>query len=284
VSARVAAALGLVLVGCSTGSGGGDGGAPDLAVADLTPRPDLRVIRDLWMPSAEVHGAVKDEAGNPLAGVYVLACSATYCPYVKSAADGSFSFAHLLLEYRIIKVAEDTTQSPRWGESVAPVHLTTDGAMVDAGTLYIPSMPAGANLAGPPDALQTLTISDDGLVIALRSQDLQFPLGSQTSNIAARRVPSAHFPSTIDSAALGGEQLIAAWALLPFGTKSAQPIPVTLPLALPAGSAVHLRTVDDLDGRLSAPVSAHAGPDGGATVATDAGQGITELSWILVSQ
>src|SRR5579883_528193 len=162
-----------------------DGAASDLATAP----PDLRVLHDLSYPSAAVKGVVLDESGAPLPGAVVGACSATYCPIVDDGSDGSFLFPMLKLEPRIIKVGEDATKSPPWGEALAPVDLTTANVTVDVGALYVPHMTAGVMLSSlPKDTVQSVMVGD-GLALTLRPADLQIPVGAEKEPLAARAVP-----------------------------------------------------------------------------------------------
>lgn len=264
----------LTLLGCSpdgTRTPQNAGGADMRAV----PPADMAVAPDLSPSASGVKGVVKNEAGAPLDGVPIAACTAAWCEYGKSLSDGSF-FIPTSDESvdLIVKVIEDDLAAR--AEAVAPVHLP-GGATVDAGVLFTPSLPAGAMLGPTPSDPQTI-VAGDGLSLTLRRADLEPPLGATDANIAARAVPLAHVPPLpgIDPA-----NLVAVYALAPFSMASRSKIAVRAPSSLPAGTAVQFRSISELDGKLSPPEPGRAD---GSSVATDAGAGLVDLTWLVISK
>jgi hypothetical protein len=72
--------------------------------------------------------------------------------------------------------------------------------------------------------------------------------------------------------------------LHPFAAKSAVPIAVRVPNsapALPAGTPIRFRTIDEIDGTFSAPVP---GAAEGRYLRTDPGTGIRELTYLVISR
>ena len=210
----------------------------------------------------------------------VLCCSATECPNGNTTGpDGAFTNDKLPLAQRMVKVQENLDIMPRQGETIAPVLLSMDGVTVDVGTLYIPLMGAGATFGPSLTMPQPLDVGD-GLRLTMIRGDVQLSLGVKTYNVAARTVPLGHLPKT--GFDVKGEKIIAVWALLPFGSTSKTPIPITAQVMAAPGAAVNFRTVSDLDGSISDAVPGHAAMDG-KSVSTDPGKGITTITWLLLS-
>lgn len=284
---RHAAILSLALV--SAGCGGG-AKAPDSGMADDGPAAAQDASADLVTTGASdgaagdlapalvgpaVVGKVADESGKLLSGAVVRACSLTRCLVGKSDASGAFSFQMLEKAAIAVNSPEITTTTPRHAESLVPIALTDDST-VDVGTIYVPNLPTGAFLGPTSSDPQTVMVGD-GLELTVRRAALTAPLGDLDNNIAARAVPLAHVPSL----PLGGETVVAVYALFPYGMTSSTPIALRLPTTLPAGTAVSLRTTDPFDGHLSPPVAAHSD---GNVIASDSGQGIATLTWLIVSR
>ena len=67
------------------------------------------------------------------------------------------------------------------------------------------------------------------------------------------------------------------------GASAGIPSEARASVAAPAGSEVHFRTVSEFEGKLSDPIVGHASNDG-QSVSTDPGQGLTNLTWLLISR
>jgi hypothetical protein len=80
--------------------------------------------------------------------------------------------------------------------------------------------------------------------------------------------------------ALGPETVVAAYAFYPFGARSQSKMGVRVPTSVPAGTALRLRTINELNGTLS---GFEPGRSDGRFVTTDPGAGILELTWLIVS-
>ncbi|WP_437799274.1 hypothetical protein [Sorangium sp. So ce693] len=244
--------------GAATGGGGsGAGGAP---------------------AGPGVTGVLADEAGQPIGGATVLFCNTSVCYSDRSRADGRFTFvcdAEPPVDF-VVKSMEDAGTTPRRGTTMFPLRFT--GAVtVDAGSLFVPHLPAGAVLGPSSDDPQVLEVGD-GLQLTVSRAALAAPLGEALHDIAARRIPPERVPPLPD---LGGEEIVAVYALYPFATTSDSPVGVQAPSDLAPGTPVKFRTMSEYDGKLSAPA---AGVADGAVVKTAPLSGIDELTWIVISR
>jgi hypothetical protein len=277
--------LALCLAPLGAGCGGDDGmGAVDGGIVDGAP-PDNDSApadggnggQDAGPLGPGLAGTLVAEAGQPLGYDTVLACMATTCLYGDTEADGSFRFVPIEPPAEVaLKTLEDLTTTPRRAAALCPVRIVDD-ALVDVGSLYVPELPQGAVIGQASADPQTLQVGD-GLELTLRRADLTPRLGDVLVDAAARLVPLSQVCPTLD---LGGEEILAVYALHPFAATSASPIAVRAPSDLPAGTAVRFRTISEIDGRLSEPAPGQAD---GSAVATDPGAGITELTWLVISR
>jgi hypothetical protein len=220
-------------------------------------------------------GVLYDGDGVILRNEDVLACMETVCLYGDSGLEGSFAFEIKPPALVALKTQEDVNSQPRRGSALCPVAITGD-ELVEVGPLHCPSLPDGEPFGPVADDPQTLA-PGDGLELTLRRADLTPRVGDVLVDAAARLMPPAKVCSLLT---VPGEEIVAVYALHPFGAVSSSPIGVRVPVDLPAGTAVNFRSISEIDGVLSA---AAAGMSDGEFAATDAGQGITELSWLVVS-
>ena len=270
------------LAGCgSPNDKTADGGA---GVADLSAAVDMaRAARDfahVELPTGGVKGVLFDEAGKPQPMVQILACNPSVCMYGTTGGDGSFQVDKLQLGGLAVKTQEDLTMMPARGEAIQPVLLTMQNVTVDIGKLYIPTLGPGGLLMGAEDMSMPQVIdAGDGVTLTVRRTDLDLPFGTpKKPALAARLVPPERRP-TLD---VGGEKIVGTWALSPFETKSSSKVAVKVKLALAANTEVHFRTISELNGALSDPAIGHEAMDG-LSAATDANQGIDNLTWLIVT-
>jgi hypothetical protein len=228
-------------------------------------------------PDPVLTGVLKDESGRPLAHADVQACSATICLYGETAADGRFRFE---LPRRaapfVLKTPEDLSATPRRAAMLAPAPLPSRGAL-DLRSVYVPTLPAGRALRTDDDGVQRVE-AGDGLELQVRYRELVPPPGKAVVGIAARRMPSAHIPRYVLPA---GEQVVAVYALHPFGTTSRVPVAVAATAALTPGTPVRFRTIREIDGTFSAPI---AGRVSATRIETDATGGIVELTHLVITR
>lgn len=254
----------LFAIGCA---GNADDGGMDALIMD--------VPMDAGQNGPGIRGVLEDEDEDPLKAM-VLACLATTCYFGESDDQGRFYFMIEPPAEIALKTLEDLDATPRRGATLAPVKLT-DRSLIDVGTVYTPHLPAGTPL-GPASSDPQALAAGDGLELTLNRADLRPRLGDTLFDVAARAIPEPHIPPIPD---LGSEQIIAVYAIHPFGAHSSSPIAVKAPSTVAAGTTVYFRSISELDGLLSPPATGLAD---GAFVATAAGQGITELSWLIISR
>jgi hypothetical protein len=247
-----------------------------LGCGDSTPSPGDASSADGASGDAGIVGVLVDASEQPIADEDILGCLATTCYFEKTASDGSFAFTIPLPAEVAVKTHPDPARNPRWAAALEPILLETEG-IVDAGTVYVPELPAGAVLDTTTDEPQVLAVGD-GLELTVRQAELDTPPGTFLYDLAARRIPEAHVPPYPE---LGDRDVVAVYALHPFETTSGAPIEVRAPVDLPDGTAVELWTIDQLDGTFSAPVPARV--DGGFAV-TDPGVGISRLTHLVISR
>jgi len=221
-------------------------------------------------------GAVKDEAGRNVEGVLVQGCTNTACLTATTNTSGRFHIAGFNAPVDVaVKVPEDEGAGPPRLETITPVRLV-DESVVDVGTLYVPVMPAPVRLG--PKYPQTIQLSD-GLSLQLHSKDISWPpAASSNDQLAARLLTPLHIPKFPE---LGAEKVLAVYAFFPFGTRSKSKISLRFPTTMPAGTKVRLRTIRELDGRLSPP---EGGTSDGKFIVSDPGAGIADLTWLVVSR
>jgi len=257
--------------------GGMDAGEPDaISGEDATVGEDGSIPDTGLPPGPGLAGVLRTEDEAPLGPVMVLACLATTCYFGESASDGSFYFMIEPPAEIALKTLEDLDTTPRRGASLAPVVLT-DNNLVNVGSIYVPNLPAGTPFGPASQDPQTL-IAGDGLELTLNRGDLRPRLGDLLGDLAARAIPEAHLPAIPE---LGAEQIVAVYAIHPFGAHSSSPIAVRATSTLAAGTPVRFRSISEIDGRLSEPAE---GTADGTFVTTNAGVGITELSWLVISR
>jgi hypothetical protein len=221
-------------------------------------------------------GVLTDESGTAIVNVQVLACMASTCLFGRSDPTGRFTFAVDPPASVALKTLEDLTTTPRRGAFLRPVTITND-ALVDVGSAHVPNLPSGAPLDLSSNEPK-MYAAGDGLTVTLSASDLVPRLGDFLTDVAARRIA----PSVAGAIpGLGNERLVAVYALHPFAATSMRPIAVQAPSDLPRGTAVNFRSISEIDGHLSEP--AHGLADG-SFVNTNVGNGITELTWLVISQ
>lgn len=225
-----------------------------------------------------ISGVLREKSGATLDHAEVMACMATTCLFGSTDARGRFSFtvdppAGGVAEVAI-KTREDPSADPPRGSALCPVRV--DGSSrVDVGNVYVPALAHGTSLGTAEKDPQVLG-AGAGVELGLRRADL-VANGHALSDIAAAAIPKDQIPAMVRVA---GEKVVAAFGLHPFGVTSRSPMSLKAPLSLPDGAAVNIRTISDIDGRLSPVVPGHVG---GGFVTTDAGTGITQLTWVVVS-
>lgn len=221
-----------------------------------------------------LRGVLVDESGAPIEGAQVLACMATTCLFSRSGPGGGFTFAIAPPAAVALKTPEDLTAQPRRGALLVPVRISDQA--VDVGEVHVPSLSTGTALAA--DSVEARDYeAGDGLMLRLSARDLTPRLGDTLGDVAARRIPISWLRSL---PMLAHGEIVAVYALHPFAAASTSPIAARAPSTLRAGTQVRFWTISEIDGRLSEPVP---GRSDGSFIETEAGLGLTELTWLVVS-
>ena len=287
-AAFVPATVGVIAVVTGTSVGCGDERSPssetaphvDAAAAPVDAGADVSAREAAADPDPDgpgLHGTVVDESGKPLGDHSVTLCSASVCQFTTSGPTGRFVFPVPATGTQfLLKTQEDFASMPARGSAILPVHLSGEERL-DLGELFVPALPTIVPLGPTADDPQTLQVGD-GLELTLRRADLLGPLGGRDDIVAARALPLERATAL---AKLGVPEPIGAFALSPHGMTSSSKMRVRLPTTLAAGTQVKLYTIGDLDGALSAPIVAVSD---GSKLATAAGEGITELTWLILSK
>lgn len=265
------AALAVVVALAACGQDPGNGHGTDGRAA-----VDARDIGDGPGGEPGLRGLLIGPDEQPLSNVQVLACQATTCLYGSSGDDGRFDFIVEPPTNVALKTHADLTQNPRLAAALEPISIVDD-SYVDMGTVYVPNLPAGAVLGPDTEDPQTLEVGD-GLELTVNRADLRAPIGEFLYDIAARLLPEPHIPPY---PALDGEQVVAVYAMHPFGGTSSSPMAARAPADLPDGTAVTFRTISEIDGLFSDPVPGQAS---GGFVATEPGTGITRITYLVITR
>lgn len=220
-----------------------------------------------------VSGRLVGPDGAPMADTDVLCCTIVTCYQAPTNALGRFVFEIDPGTPVAIKTHEVTSSSPRLAAALVPAVIGT--SRLDSGDVYVPALPVGAPLEGEENDPQTLS-AGDGLELTLSEGDLVPPFGVFLSDVAAASIPSQWWPSFAEAPG----DVVAEYAVHPFGTASTSPIGVRAPTSLPAGTRVVFYSVDELDGTFDPPAP---GSSDGTYVQTDPGAGVLRLTHIVVT-
>lgn len=266
---RALALAACITAACGNPSGGGSDAAAidsDVVASDgseqLPPGPGLA-------------GYLRLADGEPLADEQVLACMETTCLFADTNSKGFFFFEIEPSADVALKTIPAPFATPRLGAAMCPIDIR-DSTLAYVESLYVPIMPPGVNFGPAADDPQTLAVADD-LVLTLNRGDLKPRLGDTLLDAAAVAVPEEQRCSQL---AIPGEEIIGVYALHPFGATSSTPIAVSVASNLPEGTPVYFRSIDEIQGDLAEPALGHAD---GQLLTSDPGQGIRELSWLVIS-
>lgn len=226
--------------------------------------------------------AVKDLDGNAVPDLVTTACGSG-CTYGKTDATGT---TRMQVRRYMYKPALMLHGRSRWATYYSRFDAAGD---IDRGTLFLPVMPFAEGVVLPEGgAAGTVSFRDvtysfsAGTEIKIERLELQEP---DEQKFRAISVPLDKAPPFV--AAAGGN-FAAVYAMTPFGTRIKPGASVTIAntAKLPAGAAVELfqqaTMLNDSNGPFggfSKVADAHVSADG-ATIATDEGQLVTEITWL----
>ena len=238
-----------------------------------------------------VEGTVTDLAGAPVPKAGVSMCS-RICYGAAAGADGRFSIP-VGAWLRASDYALHVSGRPGFGDVYTKVAPPTAGAITLPSAIRLPPLPlSGPALpaaAGPAAQLTAGDVTFDlpaGVTFVLDVADLE--LGAPGRQLRAATVPLDAAPDFTRGIA----DVIALVALAPSGAVASAPLGVHLPNAsgLSPGASLDVYVLDD-DYRPLPPTAgaarlvakAHVSADG-RTLDTDEGQGISNLTWLVVAR
>jgi hypothetical protein len=252
-------ALAAAVLGCGSGSTGQEPQDPPAETA-----------------GSGLRGTLMTESQEPLGRSTVMACMTKVCLLGETDAQGRFEFQIDAPENVAVKTHADLSRRPRLAAALYPVRFR-GSALLEMDTVYVPELPfPGTPLPARGSGRQTLDLGD-GLELSFDRGDLTPALGDVLVDVAARRLAREQIPPLPDIAA---GDVLAVYALHPFAAKSRSPIAALVRAGLPKGPIL-FRTISEIDGTLSAPVPGHSS---GEVASTDAGLGIMELTWLVLSR
>ncbi len=270
------ARIGLVAIcaSCAASATRGDGGVSG-DVDDAG--EDAGLVFDAG-PSYSVKGQVAHLDGTPWSSAIVGFCSSIAClDPIRSTDAGTFEEDELTPDDYVVDVTGDNTD----GGSASPVyfHFRLQSNVALTSPIVVPETGPGVMLDG---GVQTVQV-DSSLSMTVDPSAFTWPEGEGNS-ISGIELPPGDWPATYASDLLdgGNQSILAVWALNPFQASSSTPIAVVInnKFELPAGSHAQLFGMSVTSGMPEDAVEVEV-TDGGV-LTTLPGQGITELTWLLL--
>lgn len=274
---------------CALTLGCQDRSAP--AHADLGPDLALPACNDPDPPEggvcpAQVHGQVVGDDGAPVTALTVSVC-ADQCFFGTTLGDGSFTVVpdqHIVLGNYALELHGRPDRVTYYTPLAAPAGLSVQFPK----PLLLPLLPVSGPEIAKDLSAQTLTSSDVTLTLAAGTmvvfdvEDYGFVNGHQL-RVLAISDPS-QFPFV-------GAKPDALYACSPFEVWFSQKASLGFVnrAAIPAGAAVEIQQLDGLvndgvpAGHFIHAANAHVSSDG-ATISTDPGEGVTELTWLALKR
>jgi hypothetical protein len=264
-----------------------DAGDEPEAAAPCSAPPDERP--DGGTCVLEATGTIADLSGTPLPDLVMTMCSPAIC--YGTRADDAGVYTVPIGDF--IVTADYAVHADGRPDHAVDYHRLAAGEpQVIAVDMQIPTLPP-STVSLPPDdagAPSSVTVGDVTLQVAagttfdLDVEDYGIPAG-RLLRVAA--VPLASAPSYA-----AANDVAAIYAMAPSGATPSLPMGVTLrnAAALPASAGVDFLVLSDdyfdtppTVGLLLVQATGHVSADG-TTIATDPGQGITEITWLAVRQ
>lgn len=268
VTLSMLAACGGEPVSMSSG-GGGSGGDPG-GTASSTSTGASRV-------GATLVGVVRDEAGEPLADAFLGLC-ADACWASASAADGRFTYEGVPagdyhLDVRLDGTPGDADVQPTTGTISIAMTLAVDETL-ELPPLFVPDPGAATVLHA---GIQNVTLGQ--LTVTVDPASWSMPFGIDTPYLAAVRVPEMQWPPN----PVDGAEVMARWALNPYGTISgtAMPLTITNDFGLAPGATASVYTLNPSNGKLENETTATVSADG---TTLEAATGISRVTWVVLAR
>jgi hypothetical protein len=235
----------------------------------------------------EATGTVEDLSGTPIPQLVMTMCSPAIC--YGTRADDAGVYTVPIGDF--IDTAEYAVHADGRPDHAVDYHRLAAGEpqVIDV-DMHIPTLPP-STVSLPPDdagAPASVTVGDVTLQVAagttfdLDVEDYGIPAGRLFRNVL---VPLASAPSYA-----AANDVAVIYAMAPSGATPSLPMGVVLKntAALPASAGVDFLVLSDdyfdsppTVGELLVQATGHVSADG-TTIATDPGQGITEITWLAV--
>jgi hypothetical protein len=264
---------------CASAAGRGDGGASGDAGLSQDGGGDGGSVVDAG-PSYSVQGQVAHLDGTPWSNAIVGFCSSVACLNpILSTETGTFDEDELVPDEYVVDVTGDNSD----GGSASPVyfHFQLQSNLTLTSPIVVPETGPGVIILD--GGVQTVQI-DNSLSVTLDPSALTWPDGEGDS-ISGIEIPARDWPASYASDLLdgGNQSILAVWALNPFQLASSTPIAVVIRnnFELSPGSHAQLFGIDVTSGMPQDLVELEVADDGGV-LTTLPGQGITELTWLLL--
>jgi len=254
----------------------GDGGAPGDVSQDGG--GDAGSVVDAG-PSYSFSGQVAHLDGTPWNDAIVGLCSSIACLNpIRSTAAGTFEEDELDPDDYVVDVTGDNSD----GGSASTVYFNfqLQSNLALTSPILVPETGPGVTLDG---GVQTVEV-DSSLSLTVDSSTFTWPEGEGDS-ISGIELPAGDWPAAYALNLLdgGNQSILAVWALNPFQAASSTPIPVVISnkFELSPGSRAKLFGIDVTSGMPQELVDVEVAGDGGV-LTTLPGQGISELTWLLL--
>jgi hypothetical protein len=268
--------------------------------SDQQPAPlDLAPAADLALPAcndpnppaggvcpAQVHGQVVDESGAAVAALTVSVC-ADQCFFGTTQPDGKFTVVpdqHIVLG----NYALELHGRPGHVTYYTPL-AAANGLVIDfSAPLRLPLLPASGPEIVADGTAQTVTSGDLTVTIPAATQIFFDVEDFGTANGHQLRVLAVDDPTKLPFVTQKPDVL---YGCSPFEVSFSQKAALSFVnrASLPAGAAVEIQSMRGLvngappAGRFQHAANAHVSADG-KTITTDAGEGVTELTWLALTK
>jgi hypothetical protein len=231
--------------------------------------PEVKGPSEVDSPACSVTGRVLDDDGAPVANLPLVLCD-TQCKKGETAEDGSFSFPAAHENAQALEVK---------GGTLGLTSVTVPVPACGEGERHLGDLPVVGLAVG-----EQCVAADGGVIQACPELKLHltgpvwFPNYEESIAVHGARLTQEQIPPAI----LAQVTPLAAFALDPYGTTASGPISAEITLAeLATLTQVQVYVLDHFKGTV---LPAYVAPVVEGRVVTPEGQGLPELSWIILSE
>ncbi len=258
-----------------------DAGSPTTCTTPASKRPDGGTC------VLEVTGSVSDLNGIRLPGLVMTFCGPAQC--YGSKADDAGAYAIPVGDY--VQTGDYAVHADgRPDHAVDYLRQSTGESTVISVDMRVPALPP-STVALPADgaSASSITVGDVTLQVpagnTFNLDIADYTLGGPGRLLRVAAVPLANAPAYASA-----NKVEAIYALAPSGAKPSAKLGVSVrnTTAIPAGAAVDVLVLSDdyfstppTVGTLLVAAAAHVSADG-ASIQTDQGEGISEITWLAV--